>query len=176
MKLQFKIEHIAINPTNPEKAKSLLIKLGLEDWIHDHVVNSGLVFGEGPNLSHLDLGFNYQAHPQRPFPDGSMRPLELEIMKYADGPNWMQRRADSVSHFGMHVTEDELVEYAKVFLEEGIAIAQETYTKSHQNPHIQNSRRYHYRIYDTHSILGVDLEFIVLCPIDVVIPAEFSAA
>jgi hypothetical protein len=42
----------------------------------------------------------------------------------------------------------------------GCELIQEVYTKSHTNPHIADSRRYQYMIFDTRGQLGFDLKLI----------------
>jgi hypothetical protein len=158
---QFKIEQVALYPVNPVEARSLLSDLGLSHWIHDTVVAAGEVFGEaGENEAHLS--FNYQSGNGSDKEAG--KPLELEVLHYADGPNWMDQRAAGVSHLGMHVTDRQLMEFDEVFRKHGIGIAQRVVTQSHTNEAIKDSRRYKYVIYDTHEIIGVDLKFIVRLP------------
>ena len=167
-KLQFKIEQIALCPRHPERAIALLSKLGLEDWARDHVVASGQVFGAG-GTNEADLAFNYQSdrnisnHGEVHAPMGA---LELEVLNYTNGNNWMAHRPRRASHLGMHVTADQLAEFRAFFDSEGIAVAQEVFTDSHTNPHIKDSRRYNYVIFDTFEILGIDLKFIVRINID----------
>jgi hypothetical protein len=161
--MQFKIEQVAIAPAAPITAMQFLRDLGLTEWSIDTVKAEGHVFGfKGENTA--NLAFNYEATAK----DG--KPLELEVLDYTDGPNWIDRAYASggfdggrnvVSHFGMHVTEEELAEFDVIFKRHRIEIAQEVNTQSHTNPHIKDSRRYHYRIYNTRVILGVDLKFIV---------------
>jgi hypothetical protein len=149
---KFIVEQIAICPRLPAAAIHLLKDLGLRDWVHDVVAAHGTVFDD-PGENVAMLAFNYEA--------SSAKPLELEVLNYTHGPNWMMRSPNTVSHLGMHVTEEELAEFDKTFKEHGIKIAQEVFTDSHTNPAIKDSRRYHYRIYDTRRLLSVDLKFIV---------------
>jgi hypothetical protein len=140
--LHFKIEQVALCPTNPAKA-------------------SGEVYGI-PGENHALLQFNYEATAGVEIGKVSAdaKPLELEVLHYTDGRNWMARQPNTVSHLGMHVTGAELEEFRRYFFGKGIGIAQEVVTQGHTNPHIRDSRRYHYVIFDTRSILGVDLKFI----------------
>ena len=73
----------------------------------------------------------------------------------------METNPWSVSHLGMHVTEDELLEWRKFFAGRKIFVAQELHTDSHSNPVIAGKRWYHYVIFETRHILGVDVKFIV---------------
>ena len=154
--LQFKIEQIAICPKHPKAARALLAALGLDIWVEDVVAASGTVFeGKDKVYNVANLAFNYQGTPD------AGQPLELEILDYKIGDNWMARRAQSVSHLGMHCTEDELAGWRAKFAENKIGVAQEVFTEAHSNPAIKDSRRYHYVVFNTRDVLGVDLKFIV---------------
>lgn len=153
--MRFKIEQIAITPPNPEAAIELLTKIGAYDWAHDVVVAKGSVH-DNENLTNVaDLAFNYSLR------EGEKKPLEFEVLHYRAGANWMDGLEHSVSHLGMHCSEAELDEWKIFFRREGIKIAQEVKTESHTNPVIAGKRLYHYCIFDTRPILGVDLKFIV---------------
>lgn len=153
--MKFFIEQIALCPPNPERAIRFLSDIGLSDWVHDHVVAGGKVFGE-PGKNEADLAFNYQnTRPEN-------KPLELEVLHYTSGPNWMAGRAPMVSHLGMHCTAEELDEFRRKFADAEIRVAQEVFTESHTNPYLlEVKRKYQYVIFDTRDILGVDLKFIV---------------
>lgn len=169
---KFKIEQIALSIPDAARAQAFLEKIGLTEWFHDHVVATGEVFpgtvaGAGRTVSNeADLRFNYQAGNGSD--EGAGKPLELEILDYTKGTNWIDvnidnewANQDQVSHLGMHVTAKELDEWYKFFADEGIRIAQVVNTDSHTNPVIKDSRRYTYAIFDTRGIIGVDLKFIV---------------
>ena len=169
--LQFKIEQVALCPADPERAIALLSKMGLSEWARDHVVASGHVRGCG-NSNEADLAFNYQSTKEYGDPKLSMadgmtltKPLELEVLHYTTGRNWMSDHGPSVSHLGMHCTEQELLAWRDFFAAEGIQEAQSVRTLSHTNPVIKDSRRYNYVIFDTREILGVDVKFIVRLPV-----------
>lgn len=153
MTLQFKIEQVALCPDDPAKAIALLAALGLSAWQYDHVVADGKVF-ECPSNNEAQLAFNYDAAAP-----GSK--LELEVLHYTSGRNWMNRSPNTVSHLGMHCTADELAEWRKRFSAAGIGVAQEVFTVAHTNPVIAGKRFYNYVIFDTRHVLGVDLKFIV---------------
>jgi hypothetical protein len=157
----FKIEQIALCPKNPTLARELLTDLGLYEWFLDSVHASGSVFGALCD-NHALLSFNYQAGNGVDAEAG--KPLELEVLHYTAGRNWMDRAPGTVSHLGMHCSEKELDEYRAYFKSKGIAVAQEVKTIGHTNQNIANSRRYNYVIFDTREILGVDLKFIVRLP------------
>lgn len=155
---KFFIEQVALYPSNPGKARELLAALGLDTWHEDLVVSRGEVFGE-PGTNVAQLAFNYQA--TRSDDAQPQKPLELEVLHYEVGPNWVSDGAPCVSHFGMHCSEEELAEWRDKFTALGIRVAQEVFTQSHTNPAIAGKRWYRYVIFDTSAILGVDLKFIV---------------
>lgn len=153
--MKFQIEQIAIYPPDPKKARQFLEAMGAE-FVEDLVVAEGVVYGEKgvTNVGHLQFDYNLGAV--------SDKPLELEILHYRAGSNWMKDRSPSVSHLAMHCTAIELRNWRQWFASKGISIAQEVTTRSHTNPYlVENGRTYEYCIFDTRSILGVDLKFIV---------------
>lgn len=155
---KFRIEQIALCPTNPTKARQLLEDLGLTEWFVDNVHATGVVRGAvGEN--HALLQFNYQAGNGSDSAAG--KPLELEVLHYTQGNNWMLKNPNTVSHLGMHCSAEELEQYRAYFYHNGIGIAQEVNTLAHTNAAIKDTRRYNYAIFDTKDILGVDLKFIV---------------
>ncbi len=155
---KFKIEQIALCPTNPTKARKLLEDLGLTEWFVDNVHATGVVRGAiGEN--HALLQFNYQAGNGSDVAAG--KPLELEVLHYTNGNNWMLKNPNTVSHLGMHCSAEELEQFRAYFYHNGIGIAQEVKTLAHTNAAIKDTRRYQYAIFDTKEILGVDLKFIV---------------
>lgn len=168
-KLQFKIEQVALCPmSHKAKALQLLSDMGLDNWSFDRVVAQGHVFGEA-GRNEADLAFNYQATRgvELGAPLGhQVKPLELEVLDYEDGDNWMSECHPRVSHIGMHVSAEELLRWRSFFAERDIRVAQEVVTQSHTNPVIADSRRYNYVIFDTYGILGVDVKFIVRLNLD----------
>jgi len=154
MNLRFTIEQVALCPKDPAAAIELLSAIGLDDWARDHVVAVGPVYGV-PGRNEADLAFNYQAT--------SDKSLELEVLHYTEGPNWMtaEGRPNSASHLAMHVTNPELHDWIELFSKRGIRIAQSVFTESHTNPVIAGKRSYNYVIFDTRDILSIDLKFIV---------------
>lgn len=167
---KFAIEQIALCPRDPKAAIALLSALGLSDWVSDLVVAEGDVRGEEGCTNVAELNFNYQASP----PEG--KSLELEVLHYKAGDNWMSEAPFSVSHLGMHCTTNELYDIHREMVRRNIPVVQKVDTKSHTNPVIANSRRYTYTIYGTREILGVDLKFIVRRELPQAAPAAGSAA
>lgn len=155
---KFQIQQIALCPTNPALAMELLSALGLSEWFGDVVSAHGEVYSVVEPDSQAELNFNYQAGGSDP---EASKPLELEVLHYTKGTNWMAAHQPRVSHLGMHCTEEELAQYREFFAERGISVAQELHTDNHTNPVIVCKRKYHYVIFDTYDILGVDLKFIV---------------
>lgn len=168
MPFQFKIEHIALQPHSPDRARNLLEDLGLGGWIGDTMTVFGDVWANRSQVAKTHLEFNYEADCDRTNPDGSRRPIELEIMSGCEGPNWMDGHFTSgsfISHFGMQVTNDQLFDVHNIMSEHCIEVAQDVVTIQHENSHIKDERRYHKVIFNTRPVLGVDLEFNVLIPI-----------
>lgn len=148
--MKFRIEQVALCPQDPEKAIELLTAMGMESWARDVVKASGTVYGV-PSDNRAALAFNYEG----------LSGKELEILHYKDGRNWMSIHRPRVSHLGMHTTEEELEQWREFFAARGVKVCQEVQTLSHTNPVIAGKRSYHYVIFDTYKILGVDIKFIV---------------
>ena len=155
--LKFKIEQIAICPPDHQAARELIqdmFDVGREAY--DQVTATGKVFDiKATNVASLSFFYG-------PFTDNF---TEFEILNYETGNNWMDGRSNAdphrVSHFGMHVTDEELIQWRAFFEKRNIGVAQEVETTNHTNSKIPANRRYHYVIFNTHPILGVDIKFIV---------------
>lgn len=152
--VKFMIEQVAIAPLNQIAAKKLLADLGIDFPVHDEVRAEGEVYS-APSYNVAELDFNY---------DTLEKANELELLYYKEGDNWIDEQQPCVSHFGMHVTYEQLKEFDKVFKAHEIEVAQEVKTTHHTNPSIAGIRWYHYVIYETYPILGVDLKFIIRLP------------
>lgn len=154
--MQFKIQQLALvlNPELEWEAMLFLKDCGISDWVRDNVKAYGSVRGNSAE-NVADLQFNYAAF------DGN----ELEILRYVEGRNWIGD-GPTVSHLGMHVTEDELMQWRRLMAKHDIRVAQEVWTEKHTNPRIADCRRYHYVIFDTRYLIGVDMKFIVRRIID----------
>lgn len=146
---RFTIDAIALAPPDAAKAIELLTMLGLDEWSSDIAKAGGVTRGSFEEYE-SELHFNFQASNDAPL---------LEIVDYKKGATWFS--GSCVSHLGTHCSEEELEEWKTKFAALGIAVAKEAFTYSHTNPAIAEKRRYHYVIFDTRAILGVDLEFIV---------------
>ncbi len=150
--MQFKIEQIALAPTLADRARHLLEDMGLTEWVTDTVRATGTV-GDMHCSNVANLAFNYES---------GGKDLELEILEYVSGPNWMSKHPTCVSHLGMHCAAEELEEWKIFFNERGIFVAQEVFTDDHTNQYLVDNRRtYHYCIFNTRWILGVDIKMIV---------------
>lgn len=156
---KFKVEQIALAPRYTGAAESLLKAMGLDEpWVVDVVTARGSVHDRQEVTNVAELQFCYDD-----------RETEIELLNYVDGDNWLRHidtipgMGDSVvSHLGMHCTEHELLEWKQFFANRGIAIAQEVFTQSHESAYLRSTgRKYHYTIFDTRNVLGVDLKFIV---------------
>lgn len=158
----FKIEQLALrlNPKRAEEALKFLAACGISNWTDDRVVASGTVHARSCENT-ANLRFNYDAFAGN----------ELELLQYTRGENWLDREGSEsiVSHIGMHCEEADLAAWRRVMVQFQITLAQEVWTDSHTNPRIARCRRYHYVIYATRDLIGVDLKFIVRSIID---PAE----
>lgn len=160
MNLTFKIEQIAIIlPRDPSTTKTnplgekLLRAIGCSVFSHDTVIADGTV-GSSNVINKANLRFNYE-----------IGPVEFEVLHYEVGNNW-RNNEPGVSHLGMHVSASELEQWRKMFESNGVKVIQEVKTVSHTNPVIKDSRRYHYVIFNTRPLIGVDLKFIVRLNLD----------
>lgn len=152
-KLKFTADQIAIRPTDPTRAVALLVAMNNRTWVRDTVNAEGAVHGIA-TANEAELQFNYELSADRVF--------EFEVLNYTKGANWVDGNKGSiVSHFGMHCAEEDINRWKAFFHERGIGVVQEVYTKKHTNANIKDTRRYHYCIFGTRDILGVDLKFIV---------------
>lgn len=134
--------------------KERLKPLGLTEWVDDHVIAEGRVFGM-PVRNEADLSFNYQMG------------FEYELLYYwgSHRTHWHGvRSADRLgevflSHMGTHVPNIERA--IAPWLQRGVLIAQEVLTKSHTNAYlIEKGRTYHYCVLETRALLGWDIKFI----------------
>ncbi len=156
--MKFIIEQIALAPRDPVKSLELMLTLGLTDWTNDKVKARGYVWPHQNIENEATLSFNYQAT------SSDVKPLELEMLRYDLGHNWLNNRRDSlpvVSHIGMHCSAEELETWREKLNAIGIQVAQEVFTYSHDNPVIAGKRWYHYTIFSTAHIIGCDIKFIV---------------
>jgi len=149
--MELKIDQIAIapDPSRMEEALALLEVLGVKGYVKDQVAATGLVRGEVAS-NKADLRFNYDFVPG----------IEFEVLHYVDGKNFVEHHTPCAAHLGVHVTQEELVDIQATFRSIGIPVLQEVFTTSHSNPAIAGIRRYHYVIYATRDLLGLDLKFI----------------
>lgn len=149
----FVIDQFAFWVNDSAAARKLLSDMGANAWTEDEVEAEGtVVFDKARNKA--SLAFNYQLFSNK---------VECEILDYKDGKNWLNaiRTRKTPSHLGMHCTEEELAEWKNFFAIRGIPVIQEVFTTSHTNPVIARKRFYHYCIFRTFEILGIDLKFIV---------------
>lgn len=151
--MKFKIEQLALNPKDPARAFALMDLLGLNDWSNDQASAAGEVHGKsGSNVA--SLSFNHQAET----------PVELEILNYQAGDNWLaavNAHTAVASHIGTHCSAEELEQWRAKLLAFGVTVAQEVVTTRHTNPNVPQGRSYKYVIFDTRDIIGLDVKFIV---------------
>ena len=151
--MKFSMDQIALHIPlkNREHAFSLLKLLGIIPSVEDEVLAEGTVVGQ-PTVNKALLSYNYTALENA---------REFEVLTYTVGDNWMDTELNpAVSHFGMHVAEEELALWREK-LAPFAKVVQEVNTLRHTNPEIAGKRSYHYVIFGTRGLIGVDLKFIV---------------
>lgn len=154
--LTFKIEQIAFKlpeelcSDHKEKSNKLFRAIGAKDWVTDTVLAKGIVNGEEA-YNVADLAFNYQLGNN----------IELEILDYKAGDNWVEDLPFGLTHVGMHVSAEELLLWRELMSEHEIDVAQEVNTMHHTNAAIAGKRSYNYVIFKTRFLLGFDMKFIV---------------
>ena len=151
----FTIDQIALRVTS-EAAQNLLIDMGAKLWHYDLAEAEGTVNGiSGENA--VDSRFSFDFSPEK---------LEVELMRYLEGPNWLADKPGAVvACLGMYCEEVEIEGWKRFFEEHEIKLVQESWTKKHTHLERQGKRRYHYCIFETRELLGVDLKFIVKDPV-----------
>lgn len=148
--MMIQIDQVAIAPSDPDRAMELLHEIGIVDWTADRVDAQGVVRGEEAS-NRAELAFNYDFIPG----------IEFEVLNYVDGPNFVEGHAPCAAHFGVHVDTMEAMEAVRTKMSAmGIPLIQEVMTRQHTNKAISGLRWYHYVIFGTRDILGVDLKFI----------------
>lgn len=142
-----KIDQIAFASYSEEETEAIKVVLGLSgaDWVEDHCVAVGEVYGEpGANRARLLFCYAYG--------------IEVEILQYLEGENYLSAQGiegGSVCHIGMHWdgTGDEPNFPGEV--------AQSVRTQTHTNPYLlEKQRKYKYTIYDTRALFGVNFKVI----------------
>lgn len=154
-----KIDQIAFAARTDEEEQAIKVALGLDkaEWIEDHCIASGEVFGE-KGTNEAKLLFNYDMG------------IEVEILRYVSGPNYLDghppllgRTRSSYGyvestrqcHIGIH---HDGVGPVPTF---DYPIAQRVETQAHTNPYLlEKGRKYRYTIYDSFQALGVYLKVI----------------
>ena len=149
---KFIINQISICPKDPIAAHKLLFEMGAVPWNLDTVTAEGEVNGiSGRNVSQVAHNYNLVSTE-----------TEFEILDYSHGPSWLADKTESVvASFGMNSTEEHLSKWKEFFAERNIDVCQEVNTIKHANPAINDVYRYHFCIFRTRDILGVDIKFIV---------------
>ncbi len=134
----FTFDQIAVVDDKDERVFEKYKQLCFSDWSQDFVTSKGVLRGiDGYKIieNTAFLRFNYTA----------FRPLEFEILRYTDGPNFLAHRpVGAISHMGVHVP---LIEDYRAFLGiRGWMLIQEVVTQSHTSKAVEG-KRYHYAIY-----------------------------
>ena len=148
----FPLEQIAL--VGRTGTVDMLKMLGATEWHLDTVTTRGIVYWESDKVIEQQalLAFNYQLIPGK----------ELEVIRYIRGDNFLSSSGTlgGMSHLGLHVDD---IDRATQILRDcmgDVSIAQDAVTIRHTNPHIKDTRRYRYRIFDTRNELGFFLKFI----------------
>jgi hypothetical protein len=141
-----KLDQLAFYCSTTIAAEELMADLGLSEatWTYDTVtgnskVTQGYSITGGVNVA--ELSFNYDLG------------IELEIIRYIDGPHWhppaMMAGHRFFSHVGAHLDDGEpfpSMPHSR--------LVQETFTVSHTNAYLTDpnstafGRKYHYRIHE----------------------------
>lgn len=182
---ELKIDQIAIATKDSFKLLKLLTNLGLTEWTRDVVIAEGSVRGEESLTNCAILNFNYQMgiefevleytngkswHDELRKLEGDANFLshigyhlkdeigEVESVRYADET----KERKLMDRVVVKTAEEQLLEIKLNFLEAGYGIAQEVWTKEHNNAYLlEQKRKYHYIIFDTREQLGFDVKLIV---------------
>lgn len=149
----------------PSDADEARIKdwFGLTDavWIEDRVTAASAVqLTPGHHVSGVNVAkllFNYDLG------------IELEIIRYLDGPNWIQSRTyrgapithglPFINHIGLHLEDTD--DFPPMT---GAVLVQETFTTEHTSKYLTDpdspgfGRKYHYKIWET--VPGSYIKFI----------------
>lgn len=135
-----KCDQIAVYCQHTRQAEELKALFGLQNaqWIKDTVTANSCIRGSAPRINKAELQFNYDLG------------VELEIIRYVDGPNWHMDRPKStafISHVGFHLADGE--DFPKM---KGCTLVQETFTLEHTAEYLTTGagagRKYHYQIWE----------------------------
>jgi len=144
-----KFDQLAIVVDDYNLARALT-RIG--DWVQDTVRTEGWALQRNGQMewvqNEANLMFNYD-----------MWPMEYEVLHYVEGWNWhmlRDARTPYLSHYGIHIEGDDEV----VLASRRWRVLQESFTYSHTNPAIKDSRRYRYIIFDSRDDLGAELKLI----------------
>lgn len=142
--MKMKIDQIAFYASTDKHAEQIKSQFGLSNaqWVKDTVAARSKVWDLPERQNVAELQFNYDLG------------IELEILRYVDGPHWMDPAMlchsflrPFISHVGIHLDDGE--EFPKM---EHCKLVQETFTVSHTAPYLTTGpaagRKYHYRIFE----------------------------
>jgi len=142
----FKIDQLAYAAYSDYQVKCIKETLRLENanWVEDVVQAQGYVFGQhGIATNRARLLFNYDLG------------IELEILQYLDGPNYLSKfevSGQHIAHIGAHM---EPGFDPETFNPTYWPKVQQVETQQHTNPFlVETGRKYRYTIYDTRRVFG----------------------
>jgi hypothetical protein len=147
--MNLKLNLITLCAPDPEAARRLLTGITGAGWTVDGLTASGEVFGNPTRQA-------YESSSRHIRPDSE--PPELEIVEYESGPNFMDLRPNAdpyrVASIGARVSSEQLAEARAFFTARGIGVAEELLVED------DDGNRVLHVVFDTHSILGVDIKLI----------------
>lgn len=135
----------------------MLRDIGLTDWFVDNVTAKGKMH-ERENIEVMEQCFStYEADDNSEI----RTPVALELSRHIAGPTYNGIQRNFVSHLGMYVTEEQLDRFRIYFDNKWVAVLMDMDTTNHSDPSTNVTARFHYVVFDTRPIIGVDLMFIV---------------
>ncbi len=149
---KFRIDRIALSMKSNEKAIKILTDFGLAKWFVDDIKSEGIIYGgQGESESHSRLA--------RLTADVDY-PLEVEVIERVKDPKWVVDFP--IGCLCMHVNDVQLAQFTAYLFDAGFCVAESVESKAHSSPAVKSSCRYRYVTFDTESVLGFHLRFIVL--------------
>ena len=150
-----KVDQIALKATEGRSFEETMalaeVIFGLDTrWIFDTVHADGMVWPfEGTQSNIARLAFNYS------------KDLEIEVIEYLDGKNFHHMIPGGISHFGIHMSDDNEFNHHHAILLSKFQVIQSVETISHTSKYLNSiGRRYEYSIFDTRKVTGAATKLI----------------